>query len=677
MSTKSSFTPKAQLPSAIARREFLKLSAGAAAGAVGTQFLGLLVAQRAQADPLPSQKNIILIVTDQERPPMWWPPGWADTNLPNTKRLKDHGLTFNSAFTATAMCTVSRNTLFTGLFPAQHHAKNTLTEGYQQSTIELQLDPTLPNMATCLREAGYDVVYKGKWHMSSPVQAADGSKIWDDISRYGFAGWDSPDAGGDTSVANFGGADAANTTKNDQRFVTDAVNWLTNRINQPNPKPYCLIISLVNPHDVLSYPNQYGQNVAGSYYQTGNPWIAATTPSIAMPPTVTEDLKNNNKPSAQEEILLSMDVDLGPLDTQGKRQNYLNFYAQLMMGVDRQIGQILNVLDTNQNGTGQALKDALIIRTSDHGEMALCHGGLRQKAFIAYEEALRVPLIWSNPVLFPAAKTTNAMVSHVDLLPTLCELTRVPNWQTKGFKGIDYSKVVLNPDANNSPSAVQPYVLFTYDDIFAAANEATTGPNGVVNPPNRIQAVRSSTYKLTRYWDGNDSPPKPDQGEFYDLTPAGGDYYTNNGANGSVIYDAPGPLEMVNLSTVGFNPQQPLTPAQQAAFASLQAILQQETGPGGRLASTPLNAPAPPQDLQLQIVRWTNNGTSSVTVQITFLSRENTSYQIQKSLNLTDWSNVGPPICGNNGHVLFNDTVAAHAFYRLQWSAGNCPPPGG
>jgi choline-sulfatase len=670
-------TPSPQSPSAIARREFLKLSAGAAAGVVGTQFLGLVVAPRAQADPLPSRKNIILIITDQERPPMWWPPGWDDRNLPNTKRLKDHGLTFSQAFTATAMCTVSRNTMFTGLFPAQHHAKNTLTEGFQQSTTELQLDPTLPNMATCLKEAGYDVVYKGKWHMSSPVQAANGSEIWDDISRYGFDGWDAPDAGGDTSVANFGGADAANTAKNDQRFVTDAVNWLTNRISQANPKPYCLIISLVNPHDVLSYPGEYGENVAGSYYQSGNPWIAATTPSIAPPPTLTEDLKTNNKPSAQEEILQKMEADLGPLNTPAKQQNYLNFYGQLMMAVDRQIGQILNVLDPNQNGTGPALNDALIIRTSDHGEMALCHGGLRQKAFIAYEEALRVPLIWSNPGLFPAAKTTNAMVSHVDLLPTLCELTGVPNWQAKGFKGVDYSKVVLNPDANTSPAAVQPYVLFTYDDIFAAANEATTGPDGVVSPPNRIQAVRNPGYKLARYWDGNDNPPKPDQGEFYDLTPGGGDYYANDGANGSVVYDAPGPLEMINLSNVGFTPP-PLTSDQQSAYASLESILQQETGPGGRLASTPLDAPAPPQNLQLQLVRWTNNGTPSVAVQITFLSRENTTYQIQRSGNLTDWSNLGAPICGNNGPVLYNDTtVTAQAYYRIQWSAGNCPPPGG
>jgi arylsulfatase A-like enzyme len=660
---------KSHSPSRLARRDFIKLSAGAL---IGSQFIGL-VTQDAFAGQLPSQKNIILIITDQERPPMWWPPGWEDANLPNTKRLKDHGLTFTHAFTAAAMCTVSRNTMFTGLFPAQHHSPWTLTEDFQQSTSEHQLDPTLPNMATCLKQAGYDVIYKGKWHMSSPVDAADGTKIWDDISRYGFDSWDAPDAGGDTSVGNFGGADATNTVKNDQRFIDDAVSFLTNRINNPTGKPFCLIVSLVNPHDVLSYPNQYGPTTSGSYYQAGDPWIAATNPSIAAPPTLSENLLTNNKPSAQAAILASMAIGLGPLVTATKQQNYLNFYGRLMMAVDTQIGQILNVLDPAGDGTGAALNNALIIRTSDHGEMALTHGGLRQKAFIAYEEALRVPLIWSNPGMFPTAKTTDAIVSNVDLLPTLCALTGVPNWQSLGFKGIDYSQQILQPDLDTSPTAVQPYVLFTFDDIYAGQNEAVTGPNGVVNPPNRIQVVRTSDFKLARYWDGSGAqPPAPDQGEFYDLGPAGGDYYANDGANSSVVYNEAGPLELINLSDVGFTPP-PLTADQQTAYTELQAILQQETGAGGRLAATPLNAAAAPQSLKIKMVPYTNTDTppqSAVAVQVTFVSSENTSYQIQKSTNLSDWTNIGDPIIGNNGLCLFNDTMSdPKAFYRIQWSA--------
>ena len=61
----------------------------------------------------------------------------------------------------------------------------------------------------------------------------------------------------------------------------------------------------------------------------------------------------------------------------------------------------------------------VIARISDHGEMGLSHGGLRQKMFNAYEETIRVPLVFSNPLLFPAAVKTDAPASLVDLVPTL------------------------------------------------------------------------------------------------------------------------------------------------------------------------------------------------------------------------------------------------------------------
>jgi hypothetical protein len=129
---------------------------------------------------------------------------------------------------------------------------------------------------------------------------------------------------------------------------------------------------------------------------------------------------------------------------------------------------------------------------------------------------------------------------------------------------------------------------------------------------------------------------------------------------------------MINLSDVGFTPP-PLTTDQQTAYASLQAILQQETSAGGRLVATPLNAAAAPQNLKIQMVPYTTTSTppqSAVAVQVTFVSAENTSYQIQKSTNLSDWTNVGDPIIGNNGLCLFNDTMTdPKAFYRIQWSA--------
>ena len=104
-----------------------------------------------------------------------------------------------------------------------------------------------------------------------------------------------------------------------------------------------------------------------------------------------------------------------------QRRSYLNFYGNLMRSSD---SYLVNVLDKLEE-TG-LFDSTLVVRTADHGEMGLAHGGLRQKNFNFYEEATRVPLVYSNPKLFPKPAKTDALVSHVDFLPTLASLAAAP-----------------------------------------------------------------------------------------------------------------------------------------------------------------------------------------------------------------------------------------------------------
>ena len=60
---------------------------------------------------------------------MHWPDGWADANLPNRTRLARHGLTFTNAFCAASMCSPSRATIFTGVYPAEHGVTEVLQDG--------------------------------------------------------------------------------------------------------------------------------------------------------------------------------------------------------------------------------------------------------------------------------------------------------------------------------------------------------------------------------------------------------------------------------------------------------------------------------------------------------------------------------------------------------------------
>ena len=85
-----------------------------------------------------------------------------------------------------------------------------------------------------------------------------------------------------------------------------------------------------------------------------------------------------------------------------------------------------------------------MIATADHGEMGTAHGGLRQKNFNFYEESTRVPLVYSNPRLFPRPRTSDALVSHVDFLPTLASLVGAPASARSAWQGIDYSDQILS-----------------------------------------------------------------------------------------------------------------------------------------------------------------------------------------------------------------------------------------
>ena len=83
----------------------------------------------------------------------------------------------------------------------------------------------------------------------------------------------------------------------------------------------------------------------------------------------------------------------------------------------------------------------MIVRCSDHGEMGLSHGGLRQKAFNAYEETINIPIVVSNPVLFPGPAETEALASLVDLLPTITSLAGA-DAAGAGLRGRDLTPVL-------------------------------------------------------------------------------------------------------------------------------------------------------------------------------------------------------------------------------------------
>jgi len=119
-------------------------------------------------------------------------------------------------------------------------------------------------------------------------------------------------------------------------------------------------------------------------------------------------------------------------------------------------------------------------------------------------------LVFSNSGLFPEARASDALVSHVDLLPTLASLVDAPDAARADWQGVDYSALLRVRDPSAPPVQDQDHIVFTYDDVRCAQNVPQLVP-----PPNRIVSIREARYKLARYYDGAGS--EPDQREMYDL----------------------------------------------------------------------------------------------------------------------------------------------------------------
>lgn len=440
--------------------------------------------------------NVVMFITDQERAIQHFPRGWAKENLPGLDRLQRHGVTFENAFTNSCMCSPARSTLMTGFFPAQHGVKYTLEEDMpsdQYPQVEMPLD--LASIASVMRAAGYRVVYKGKWHLSKKTHP-DGPWVPGDVEQYGWTRWNPPDAGANQDITQAGGG----WPDHDGRFMEQrgpdpvvgnegALEYL--RSEAARQQPFFMVISLVNPHDVLFYPSTCRK--AG--YESKS-WFEG---DIGLPATVDEDL--STKPSVQQEFLDLFNLT-GALSDKEMQREYLNFYANLMKVSDDYLVRVLDALDD----TG-LMDDTVVIRTSDHGEMGLAHGGLRQKNFNFYEESLKVPLVFSSRRLYREGTRTGALVSHVDFLPTLASLFQAPTRARADWQGVDYSQLVLDPARARPP---QKYVVFTWDDWQAGQ---ASGP--YVQPPNHIVSIREERWKLAKYFDPQGGARA--QWEMYDL----------------------------------------------------------------------------------------------------------------------------------------------------------------
>ncbi len=507
------------------RRDFLKSTAAVTGGGMLT---GLRKATAQSDNPVPGpQPNILFILVDELRYPTVFPghikePGeFLARFMKNVhKRIWRPGVKFGNHNTAANACTPSRGVLITGLYSQQQWVITTIlsTPTSPPPAHQPVLNTNYPTYGKLLQAAGYQTPYTGKWHVSVPGQPTN------TLANYGFDYYPTYfDPTGDNLQGTYG--DETNGFHNDAYTANQAIDWLKNK--RPANQPWCLTVSLVNPHDREFFPaGTEFQGVADVYKDPkANPnslpqqlqySYAATPPAPPLVQYDVDELKspmsygyptlppnwesastiNSNKPSTQSFVREFSQLVWGgatddpsqdtatieqypstPLQQQALGvakmpfsywQRGFDSYTQIMQIVDQQIGNVLDALDDLPKDVRE---NTVIVFASDHGEYNGAHGFLQGKIGTVYEEAWHVPFV----VVDPSHRFTEdvddirmGLTSHVDFAPLIASIGNLGsrNWMTKDNLAQIYAKrhdMIPMLKSNDAPG--RSYVLYATDEI--------------------------------------------------------------------------------------------------------------------------------------------------------------------------------------------------------------------
>lgn len=292
--------------------------------------------QNGRAPDAPRFPNVLLLVSDDQGLELG-AYGARGPQTPNLDRLAAEGCRFTRAYATAGVCTPSRTSLYTGLYPTRNGAT-----GFSPVRADVRV------WGEVLSEVGYRTGLIGKL----------GAKP---IARFHF--------------------DFKSRTNPDDaraRSVKWHVETLRAFLAEDDGRPFCLLVNFRDSH----FPFPTDGAPTGWKGARELPHDPAT---VSVPPFLVD------RPEVREELAAYYD---------GLRR------------MDVTVGALLETLE--QAGLA---RETLVIFTSDHGmPYPLAKTTL-------YEAGIRVPLLVRWPGVVAAGRVEDALVSLVDVLPTLVELS--------------------------------------------------------------------------------------------------------------------------------------------------------------------------------------------------------------------------------------------------------------
>lgn len=459
-----------------------------------------------------TRPNVLLITSDQQH---WNTIGAFNPEIrtPNLDRLVREGTTFRRAYCPNPTCTPTRASVITGKYPSQHRAyslgtklpedEHTVGEdfsaaGYRtaligkahfqplRATKEYSSLESYPILQDLEFWRGYTDVFYGFEDYSlarnhtNEAHVGQHYGLW--MEKKGLANWRDYFAR-PTGTMDDG---ARGRWGIPEKFHYNT--WIAEETNRrlesysANKERFFLWASFFDPHPSYLVPE---------------PWDTMYDPDQLTLPTHTEGEHDKNPPHFRltQEEKPDFSPYIGPHegvhslhgchshlhDETKLRQDMATYYGMISC-MDKYVGKILDKLDELE-----LAQDTILVFTTDHGHF-FGHHGLIAKGPFHYEDMIKVPFIVRYPGNVPAARTSDALQSLVDLAPTFLDMTSIP--VPNEMTGVSQSAVWLGQVAS-----VRDHVLC----------ENRHEPDTV-----NLKTYVDNRYKVTVYY-------QRDYGEVYDL----------------------------------------------------------------------------------------------------------------------------------------------------------------
>ena len=348
-----------------------------------------------------SPPNILWYCTDQQRFDTIGALGNPYVETPTIDSLVADGTSLTSCYCQSPICTPSRASFLTGLYPSRARNCRNGNDNYAGHP---------PLVSKRLSDAGYDCGLIGKFHLQSaghrtePRLEQDGYCYWkfshaprdDWPAGHDYAEW-VRSQGGDLDDLR-GQADRVPPELHQTAWASErAIEFISESRTRPD-RPWMLSVNVYDPHPPFIPPRAYADRFDRD----------------SMPGPHFRDTDLAAQAALADVDFQTLAADPDTFDARGIQALYYAMIAQ----VDDQLARILDCLDA----TGQR-DSTLVIFTSDHGETLGDHG-LLYKGCRFYEGLVRVPLIFRWPGQVQAGVQSDALVELLDKTSTIVDVAR-------------------------------------------------------------------------------------------------------------------------------------------------------------------------------------------------------------------------------------------------------------